>query len=185
VIQIFLFILILLLPVSSEAAYKIYLKNGTVISSVKTYETKGGEVTIYLGGGSIVISEKDILKIEGTETIEEELQPKETPKSEKKQEDAAAPPPAPADDKSAKVDALKADLASVYSEIRDAEAEEARLTTTINEMRSKRFSYNYNQLKQLEKETEPLQRELFTIQQKKIELIQKKNTLEDELRALQ
>jgi len=185
VIQIFLFILIMLLPVSSEAAYKIYLKNGTVISRVKMYETKGGEVTIYIGGGSIVISEKDILKIEGTETTEEELQPKETPKSEKKQEDAATPPPAPADDKSAKADALKADLAAVYSEIRDAEAEETRLTTTINEMKSKRFSYNYYQLKQLEKETEPLQRELFTIQQKKIELIQKKNTLEDELRALQ
>jgi len=185
VIQIFLFILILLLPVSSEAAYKIYLKNGTVISKVKMYETKGGEVTIYIGGGSIVISEKDILKIEGTEPTEEELQPKETPKSENKQEDAATPPPAPADDKGAKVDAIKADLAAVYSEIRDAEAEETRLTTTINEMKSKRFSYNYYQLKQLENETEPLQRELFTVQQKKTELIQKKNTLEDELRALQ
>ena len=184
-IQIFLFILILLLPVSSEAAYKIYLKNGTVISKVKMYETKGGEVTIYIGGGSIVISEKDILKIEGTEPTEEELQPKETPKSENKQEDAATPPPAPADDKGAKVDAIKADLAAVYSEIRDAEAEETRLTTTINEMKSKRFSYNYYQLKQLENETEPLQRELFTVQQKKTELIQKKNTLEDELRALQ
>jgi chromosome segregation ATPase len=149
------------------------------------YETKGGEVTIYIGGGSIVISEKDILKIEGIEPIEEELQPKETPTSEKKQEDAATPPSAPADDKSAKVDALKTDLAAVYSEIRDAEAEETRLTTTINEMRSKRFSYNYYQLKQLEKETEPLQQELFTIQQKKIELIKKKNVLEDELRALQ
>lgn len=184
-IQIFLFILILLLPVSSEAAYKIYLKNGTVISKVKTYEKKGGDVTIYLGGGSMVISEKDILKIEGTETIEEELQPKETPKVEKKQEDAAAPPPAPVDDKSARVDALKADLAAVYSEIRTAEAEETRLVTSINEIRGRRFTYNYYQMRQLEKESEPLQRELFDIQQKKTELIQRKTALEDELKALQ
>jgi hypothetical protein len=184
VIQIFLFILILLLPVSSEAAYKIYLKNGSVISRVKTYEKKGGEVTIYLGGGSMMISEKDILKIEGTETIEEELSPKETIEKPSKPV-GAAPPPAPADDKSARVNALKADLAAVYSEIRNAETEEIRLTTTINEMKSKRFSYNHYQLKQLEKETEPLQQELLTIQQKKIELIEKKNALEDELRALQ
>jgi chromosome segregation ATPase len=187
VIQIFLFILILLLPVSSEAAYNIYLKNGSVISRVKTYEKKGGEVTIYIGGGSMTISEKDILKIEGTETIEEELSPKETIETKEKpsKQAGAALPPAPADDKSARVNALKADLAAVYSEIRNAEAEEIRLTTTINEMKGKRFSYNHYQLKQLEKETEPLQQELFTIQQKKTELIEKKNALEDELRALQ
>jgi hypothetical protein len=187
VIQIFLFILILLLPVSSEAAYKVYLKNGTVISRVKTYEKKGGDVTIYLGGGSMIISEKDILKIEGTETHEEELRPKEnleTKEKPSKLEDAA-PPPAPADDKSARVDALKADLATVYSEIRAAEAEEARLVTSINEIRGRRFTYNYYQLRQLEKETEPLQRELFDIQQKKTELIQRRNALEDELKALQ
>lgn len=187
-IQIFLFILILLLPVSSEAAYKIYLKNGSVISRVKTYEKKGGEVTIYLGEGSMVISEKDILKIEGTETIEEELRPKETLETKEKPskpEDAVAPPLAPADDKSARVNALKADLAAVYSEIRAAEAEETRLITSINEIKGRRFTYNYYQMRQLEKETEPLQRELFDIQHKKTELIQRKNALEDELKALQ
>ncbi|MEW6417405.1 MAG: hypothetical protein AB1480_04705 [Nitrospirota bacterium] len=187
-IQIFLFILILLLPVSSEAAYKIYLKNGSVISRVKTYEKKGGEVTVYLGGGSLVISEKDILKIEETETTEEELSPKETIETKEKPSkpgDVVTPPPAPADDKSARVDALKADLAAVYSEIRTVEAEETRLITSINEIRGRRFTYNRYQMAQLEKETEPLQRELFAIQQKKTELIQKKNALEDELRALQ
>ena len=186
-IKIFLFILILLLPISSEAAYNIYLKNGSVISSVKTYEKKGGEVTIFLGGGSMVISEKDILKIEGTETVEEEEQPKETPKTKEKpsKPEDAAPPPAPVDDKSARVDALKADLAAVYSEIRAVEAEETRLITSINEIKGRRFTYNYYQMKQLEKETEPLQRELFDIQQKKTELIQRKNALEDELKALQ
>jgi len=185
VIQIFLFILILLLPVSSEAAFKIYLNNGSVISGVKSYEKRGGEITIYFGTGSMLLSEKDILKIEGSESLEEESLPEETMQKPLKPEDKAAPPSVPVDDKGARVGELKAELANVYSEIRAAEAEETRLITSINELRGRRYSYNRYQMAQLDKETEPLQRELFDIQQKKTELIQRKNALEDELKALQ
>jgi hypothetical protein len=188
-VQILLIILILLLPASSEAAYKIYLKNGSVISGVRSYEKKGGEVTIYFSGGLMAISEKDILKIEGTETPEEDLQTKEPEKKEKQDgqerpEDAVAPSQAPVDNKSARVNALMADLDAVNTEIRAVEAEEVRLVASINEKRGKKY-YNIIQLRQIEKETEPLQRELFDIQHKKTELIQRKNALEDELKALQ
>lgn len=185
-IQILLVILILLLPASSEAAYKIYLKNGSVISGVRSYEKKGGEVTVYFSGGSMAISEKDILKIEGTETLEEDLQTKEQEKEEKQErpEDAVVPSQAPVDDKSARVNALMADLDAVNTEIRAIEAEEARLVASINEKRGKKF-YNVIQLRQIEKETEPLQQELVSIQQKKADLIQRKASFEGELRALQ
>ncbi len=188
-IQILLVILILLLPASSEAAYKIYLKNGSVISGVRSYEKKGGEVTVYFSGGSIAISEKDILKIEGTETLEEDLQTKEQGKEEKQEkqerpEDAVAPSQAPVDDKSARVNALMADLDAVNTEIRAIEAEEAKLVASINEKRGKKF-YNVIQLRQIEKETAPLQQELVSIQQKKADLIQRKASIEGELRALQ
>ncbi|MDP2755754.1 MAG: hypothetical protein Q8P40_15380 [Nitrospirota bacterium] len=185
-IQILLVILILLLPASSEAAYKIYLKNGSVISGVRSYEKKGGEVTVYFSGGSMAISEKDILKIEGTETPEEDLQTKEQEKEEKQErpEDAVVPSQAPVDDKSARVNALMADLDAVNTEIRAVEAEEARLVASINEKRGKKY-YNVIQLRQIEKETEPLQQELVSIQQKKADLIQRKASIEGELRALQ
>jgi chromosome segregation ATPase len=185
-IQILLVILILLLPASSEAAYKIYLKNGSVISGVHSYEKKGGEVTVYFSRGSMAVSEKDILKIEGTETLEEDLQTKEQEKEEKQErpEDAVVPSQAPVDDKSARVNALMADLDAVSTEIRAVEAEEARLVASINEKRGKKF-YNVIQLRQIEKETEPLQQELVSIQQKKADLIQRKASFEGELRALQ
>jgi chromosome segregation ATPase len=185
-IQILLVILILLLPASSEAAYKIYLKNGSVISGVHSYEKKGGEVTVYFSRGSMAVSEKDILKIEGTETLEEDLQTKEQEKEEKQErpEDAVIPSQAPVDDKSARVNALMADLDAVSTEIRAVEAEEARLVASINEKRGKKY-YNVIQLRQIEKETEPLQQELVSIQQKKADLIQRKASFEGELRALQ
>ena len=185
-IQILLVILILLLPASSEAAYKIYLKNGSVISGVRSYEKKGAEVTVYFSGGSMAISEEDILNIEGTETLEEDLQTKEQEKEEKQErpEDAVAPSQAPVDDKSARVNALMADLDAVNTEIRAIEAEEAKLVASINEKRGKKF-YNVIQLRQIEKETAPLQQELVSIQQKKADLIQRKASIEGELRALQ
>lgn len=184
-VQLLLFILILLMPASSDAAYKIYLKNGSVLSEVGSYERKGGEVTIYFREGSIRISENDIQKIEETESFEKELRPKETTEIQQKPTEVAPAPQVPVDDKGTRASALRAELDAVYAEIRALEEQEARLVAQINEIRGRRFTYNYFQLKQMEKETEPLQKELFTVQQKKEELRQKKTSLENELRALE
>jgi len=184
-VQLLLFILILLMPVFSDAAYKIYLKNGSVISEVGSYERKGGEVTVYFREGSIRISENDIQKIEETESFEKELRSKETTEIQQKPTEVAPAPQVPVDDKGTRASALRAELDAVYAEIRALEEQEARLVAQINEIRGRRFTYNYFQLKQMEKETEPLQKELFTVQQKKEQLRQKKTSLENELRALE
>jgi hypothetical protein len=185
-IQITLLILILLFPATSEAAYKIYLNDGSVISGVSFYEKKDGEITAYISGGSMKISEKDILKIEGTESSEEETSSKVTPETQEKPVTAEPQPQVPADDKSARVNAVKSDLAAVYSDIKAVEEQEAKLVTEINEKSGQSVkNYNIIQQKQLEKELEPLQKELLDVQKKKEELRQKKTSLEDELRTLQ
>lgn len=183
-IQLFLIILILLLPVYSDAAYKIYLKNGSVISGVSSFEKKAGEVTVYFNGGSIGISEKDIVKIEETGAPERDFRSQEIPEKQEKPE-AAASSKESSSDKSARVSALRTQLESITSEIKTTEEEEARITASINEKRGKRFKYNIYQLRQLEKEVEPLQQELFTIQQKKGELLQRRASIEGELKAME
>jgi len=185
-IQLLLIILILLLPVYSDAAYKIYLKNGSVISGVSSFEKKAGEVTVYFNGGSIGISEKDIVKIEETGAPERDFRSQEIPeKQEKPEEAAAASSKESSSDKSARVSALRSQLESITSEIKTTEEEEARITASINEKRGKRFKYNIYQLRQLEKEVEPLQQKLFAIQQKKAEFLQRKASIEGELKALE
>jgi hypothetical protein len=188
-IHIILLILILLFPATSEAAYKIYLKNGSVISGVSFYEKNEGEITAYVSGGSMKILEKDILKIEGTESAEEDMSLKETPETQRKQEKpdtAVTQPQVPVNDKAAKINSVKAELDAVYSEIKAVEEQEARLVAEINEKSGQSFKvYNIIQQKQLEKVIEPLQKELLTVQKKKEELRQKKNSIETELKALE
>ncbi len=183
--QILLLILILLLPVTTEAAFTIYLKNGSTISGVNSYEKKKGEVIIYFGGGSLGIAEDDILKIEETESPEKNFRVKEKPEKEEASSPApSAPPSESAHDKSSRINAIKAELESLNSELKTAEEEEARARQAIDE-KTQRKSYNYFQLKKLEKDLEPLNQELFTIQKRKSELIQRKSSLEDELKALE
>jgi predicted RNase H-like nuclease (RuvC/YqgF family) len=188
-ILLILILLFLLFPATSEAAYKIYLKDGSVISGVSFYEKKGGEITAYFSEGSMKIPETDILKIEGTESAEEGMSTKETPETQVEQEKpdtAVTQPQVPADDKAAKINSVKSELADVYSELKAVEEQEAKLVAEINEKSGQSVkNYNIIQQKQLEKEIEPLQKELLEVQMKKEELRQKKTSLEDELRTLQ
>lgn len=174
--------IILLLPCFSLAAYKVYLKNGSVISGVSSYEKQDGEVVIHFGGGYIGVSEKDILRIEESAAPEKDFRSRETPE---KQGGITAPPKEQAGDKADRINALKAELEALSSEIKTLEEEEAKLIATINEKKGRRYKYNIYQLRQLEKEIEPLQQELLTVQQKKGELIQQKAHKEGELRALE
>ena len=72
-ILIFLFAIFILLPITSDAAYKIYLKNGSEIKGVSNYEKSGGEIRFYFRGGMVGIPEADILKIESSEEPAEEI----------------------------------------------------------------------------------------------------------------
>ena len=183
-LPILLWVLILLFPTCSDAAYKIYLKNGSVISGVSSYEKTNGDVSIFFGGGSMGIPAKDILKIEETETPEMDFRMKQAPEG---REEAPPPPPPPMEtiDRSPQVNSLKTQIESVDAEIKATETEEANLVQRINDRRSARLSYNSLQMRQLESDLAPLRQQLSDVQMNKGALLQKKADLEAQLRALQ
>jgi chromosome segregation ATPase len=179
-------ILILLLPVCAGAAYKIYLKNGSSISGVSSYQEKGKEVTVYFSTGSMTVPKDNILRIEHTESGENEFVPEEEGEVQQKQEKTVEPAPAsePETDRFAKIDELRAQLNSVNAEITASQEREAQLIDSINEKTGRRFHYNLIQLKQLDKELEPLRQELADVRQKKEDLIRKRDDINAELRSL-
>jgi hypothetical protein len=200
--KILFIVLILLIPVYAAAEYKIYLKNGSAISEVRSYEEINGDVIVYFGTGSMTISRKDILKISGTEPAEKETQKTDGTDMQQRQERTERAPDQSqprtqsqeqprvqsqesVSDKSNQINALRTELQSVISEIKAAEEQETGLVTTINQKTGRRSSYNQIQIKQLEKEVEPLKQELYTVQQKKAELLQKKSSIESDLRLLE
>jgi hypothetical protein len=184
-VQILLLVVFLLLPFSADAAFKIYLKNGSVITGVSSYEKKNGEVTIYFGGGSMGVSEKEIVKIEETGAPEQDFRGPETPKAQ--EEGAAVAPPSSVEsgNRAARRDALRNELDSVNSEIQTVEGEEARIVQEINDRKGARLTYNSLQLRQLDSDLAPLQQQLLDIQVRKGALFQRRSTVENELQSLE
>lgn len=180
-IQIVLLILILLLPVSTEAAYKIHLQDGSVVSGVWFFEKNGSDVVLYLKDGSMLVSEKDIIKIEETEYEDRYVFPA--------QEQAAQeivtiiPSEEPASDQIVEMESLLSEVETLNEEIRQVNLEEARLVTAINEINTKP-TWNQYQVLAVEQEVRPYSEELRAVQQKKIELLEKKGSLETEIRQL-
>ena len=183
ILHIVLFIMITLLPAYSEAAYKIYLKNGSTITGVSSYEKKGGEYIINFGAGSVGISGADVLKIEETEAPEMEFRSKETPE---KEGEKMAPAEAPAEaDKGAKISALRTELENIDSELKALEDREEKIRASIDEKRSEKLRWNPYQRHLLDKEMEPLQNEVSIIQERKTELLQRKAYIEGQLRTME
>lgn len=189
--KVVILIIVLLFPAYSYAAYKIYLKNGSVISGASSYQEREGEIEVYFSTGSMTIPAKDVLKIEGKEEPAAENTPEEkteTPQKKERAEEATVPAAVsqPADDKIAKANALKAEIDSITSEIRSTEEKEAQLVSAINEkVGSSSLYYDTLQFKQMEKELAPMKQELRGVQQKKQELLQKRNSLEAEFKSLE
>ena len=182
--------LILLLPVYSEAAYRIILNNGSTIDGVKTYSESGNDVTLYIDTGSMSISKKDILRIEGTEEpLTEDDQQKEQPAeqtqpAQDQQGGTETSPSEPADDsKQIKLNQLNNDLNSINAELKSTQERESSLVKEINEKSGKKF-YNVIQLREMEKEVNPLKQELAEVQQRKAQLVQKKSAVENEIRGM-
>lgn len=182
ILNLLLFILILFLPVHSEAAYKIYLKNGSVITGASSYEKKDKEYIINFGAGSLGISEADVLKIEKTEAPEMEFTPKE-PTEEEVKEKEKPPAEAPSEDKDEKIRSLKTELDSIDSELKDIENREEMIRASIEEKRGEKLKWNPYQRHLLDKEIEPLQNELSKIQERKTELLQRKAYIEGQMRT--
>ncbi|MCG2721498.1 MAG: hypothetical protein L6290_05715 [Thermodesulfovibrionales bacterium] len=185
---VFFVILLLLIPFAAQAEYTFFLKNGSEISAVQTYAEQGDEVTVYFSAGSMIISRQDILRIEGSEAIEEgiagEAQPPDTQKTKEKKDETAGQAQRSGEMNERK-GALNNELDSLRTEIRAVEKQEMDLVTTINEKIGSDKSYNIIQRRQLEKEIEPLKKELSDVQNKKTELLQRRFTLEEQLRLVQ
>jgi|WetSurSiteA1Bulk_404760.scaffolds.fasta_scaffold00136_8 hypothetical protein len=185
---VFCILLLLVVPLVAQADYTFYLKNGSEISAVKTYSEQEGEVTVFFGTGSMIIPKQDILRIEGSESAEENAGGEVksgTKEPREKQGETGSPSEGTKDEKSAQRDVLQKEYDSLTDELRTTEQREMNLVTTINEKIGADKSYNTIQRKQLEKELEPLQTELSAVQNKKSELMKKRYSLEDQLRSLQ
>lgn len=181
-IQIVLLILILLIPFPTEAAYKIYLQDGSVISGVGFYEKKGSDVALYFKDGSMWVTEKDIVKIEETESAAFYV----FPEQEQATQDIVTiiPSGEPTSEEPSRMETLRADVEALNKEIREANLEESRLVILINEKLSNKTAWNQYQVRQMENELKPYQDDLRAVQQKKIELIEKKGSLENEISQL-
>jgi len=180
-IQIVLLILILLLPIPTEAAYKIHLQDGSVISGVRFYEKNESNVALYFKDGLMLVPKKDIIKIEEIEFVEGYVF--------QEQEQATqeivtiTPSEEPVSDQIAKMEALRSEVEALNEEIRQVTLEEARLVTAINEINTKP-TWNRYQVLAIEQEVRPYSEELRAVQQKKIELLEKKGSLETEINQL-
>ena len=146
----------------------------------------------------MIVPKKDILRIGGSETPEKENDkgepdsPQDTQRSPETPipQDKPAPaepssPPAETNERAARLNELSAGLDSISSELKNVYEQENRLVNEINEKTGRRFSYNLIQIKQLEKELEPLRAELANVRQRKTELTQRKGAIEKEMKELQ
>jgi hypothetical protein len=186
--KILVLLLILLLPVYSEAAYRIILQNGSSIDGVRTYSESGNDVNLYFDTGSMSISKKDILRIEGTEeSLPEEDQQQDQPAeqtqpAQDQKNGTGSSPSGPSDDsKQIKLNQLNNDLDAVNSELKSLQERESSLVKEINEKSGKKF-YNVIQLREIEKEVNPLKQELADVQQRKEQLIQRRSVVVNEIR---
>ncbi|TAL28700.1 MAG: hypothetical protein EPN94_00220 [Nitrospirae bacterium] len=173
----------LLLTSSADAAYTIYLKNGSVITGVSRYEKSGGEIKFYFGGGIIGIPEADILKIEGGKepvkdigTAGESTQKKPVPAKPETREDAPGagrgeetsdikPQPEEPDKKSQEIARKEAELKKVEGDLLTTRARIQNLfgkssSGSITEAERSMLQQNMMRKRKLEDEKTKLEEEL-------------------------
>ncbi len=176
---------IFLLTAVTEADYKVYLKNGSIISGIISYQEIGNDLILYLDSGSMNISKKDVKKIEETATSFKYKGTEDEMPMDVKEDVVGTSEGKLIDDKVAQWNKLKAERDSVISEIRSLEEQEAKLASLINKKREEKEVYNVYQLRQLENEINPLRMEISDVQNKKATLIQRLKAIEEELKGLQ
>jgi hypothetical protein len=89
------FCFLISLPLISEAAYKIYFKNGRLITGVSEVKEENGKIRIYKSGIMLEMPRASILKIEKYESelelIEEEITEEKPPVEEEIPEEETLP----------------------------------------------------------------------------------------------
>lgn len=129
----------------AAAAYRIYLKNGSIISGVDAYVRAGGEMRFSYAGGIAAIPEGEVLKVEEYGGLpkapaESEMAPPgEAALPEEPEGGMKAPAPAgPSPEDQAKAERLRQELQRVddrLAEIRDKEEELARTKEEYDRIR--------------------------------------------------
>ena len=158
-----LFVTFIFSPLNADAAYKIYLKNGSVIKGVSHYEKTGGEIKFYFEGGAVGIPETDILKIEtGKEPLDEE-------KAKLSVTEKSVEPP-----KVGLQDEKPAETADVKKQADDADKKSDEITQKEAELKKieqdlKRAKYKelIRQRRELERQRDILIEELKLLREKK------------------
>lgn len=107
-----------LLTSSADAAYKIYLKNGSTIKGVNRYEKSEGEIKFYFEGGMVGIPEADILRIESSKEPIKDIKPTEIKPAEELKEGKTKPP-----EPETREDVPRSDRANETSDIKTQPAE--------------------------------------------------------------
>jgi hypothetical protein len=122
----------------ADAAYKLYLRNGSVIEGVSSYEKVRGEIRFKLGIGEVGIPEKDVIRIEEytpeeDETLKEEIPTRPEPK-------APAPPaagmegPRRESSRDARLVSLQNRLVRVNRDLEDIEKKEKEVQDLKSEL---------------------------------------------------
>ena len=191
ILCIFIFIL---LSGFAEAAFTVYLKSGSSLSGVHSFEEEGDQVILHLSGGEMKLQKADIRKIVETGLSEVSV-PESLPETESAEErvintdeqlEERASTSKADEEKNSRMKELRSEFDSYQSEIRSVEAEEAELIAEINASQEKRGTlWNNYQIRQFEREITPLRQKLQDVQKRKVELIDKRNKMADQIRALQ
>jgi len=120
----------------SEAAYRLHLRNGSVIEGISSYEREKGEIRFKLGAGEIGVPENDVIRIEEYKPEKGEVLKEEIPtKPEEK-----TPPPspqmkeAPKEPSAGRVVTLQNRLNRVNREIEEIEGKEKELGDLNDEL---------------------------------------------------
>ncbi|GAB4390692.1 MAG: hypothetical protein Kow0025_24460 [Thermodesulfovibrionales bacterium] len=132
----------LVLAAASEApaAYKIYLRNGSVISGVGAYVKSGGEVRFSYGGGVAAVPENDVLRIEQYGGPAEAAGDAEAPAPAAEAEPAApsegqgeAQPQGPSEADRARADRLRQEVERINGRLAEIGEKEDELARTKQE----------------------------------------------------
>ena len=143
---VFSILLLLVFCASPAVAYDVYLKNGSVIRDVKTYEEVDGEVRLYFMGGVVSVPEEDIDRIEGEggplgEEIEAEMPGKPVPPASER---PPRGPESPRPDVKPEVrpsaeEALKGKLEQIQKRLQEIKVKEDEADTLNEEYRRARL----------------------------------------------
>lgn len=177
-----------LLASAADAAYRIYLKNGSTIKGVSHYEKSEGEIKFYFEGGMIGIPEADILKIESGKGPVKDFKPAEelkegktkTPEPETrgdvpdsdraKEASDIKTQPAEADKKNQEISGKESELRRVEGELLTTRARIQNLfgkssSGTISDEERSMLQQNMMRKRKLEAEKKRLEDELKKLRQ--------------------